>query len=591
MWVLGSTGDSLSLDRGLAASKNMAESDTAAGSPTPQPPSVSCCSPRASLWLSLFIFVWMLPGLVGRDPWKADEAYSFGMTLEMIQTGNWTIPTLGGEPFMEKPPIMYIISAISAKILSPFLPMHDAARGSVLFFNCLTFLALSATVRLLYGRGNCWLGPVLLMGTIGLIHNQHMLITDVALLTGFALGHWGLALTPRNPWAGGALAGTGMGLAFLAKGLLGPGLMGLAALALMAFKPWRTLNYFKALLMIGLAFLPWAIIWPWLVYRQSPALFHEWFWVNNIGRFAGQNNLGPKTETLFYFRLLPWFAFPVIWLAIWAWWRERKDWRTSVAWQLNLVSFGVMLLVLSSSRQGRSLYAQPMMVPLSLAAVPAVFAMSGGISRVFAKLNTVLGAIVILGGWGAWTAFLMVPAANQWIQARVPGFEPRFAWLPVIVAAAATAGVIWRWRCTNPRLGSDTVLNWSAVLGFTYLIGMTLFLPLVDTNMGYRGVFLPLKEVLPPPSQPVASINLGEPQRGLLHYLAGLRTKRVEVDDAALDQCDWVLIQGDFKRNYQMSPPPRGAWDLRFEGRRGGRESFRLYQRQPALHNPGSLSP
>ena len=37
----------------------------------------------AHVCLALCFLAWILPGLVGRDPWKADEAYSFGMVLEM----------------------------------------------------------------------------------------------------------------------------------------------------------------------------------------------------------------------------------------------------------------------------------------------------------------------------------------------------------------------------------------------------------------------------------------------------------------------------------------------------------------------------
>jgi 4-amino-4-deoxy-L-arabinose transferase-like glycosyltransferase len=546
---------------------------------------------RASLCLALFLLAWILPGLVGRDPWKADEAYSFGMTLEMIQTGHWTIPTLAGEPFMEKPPIMYVVSAISAKLLAPLLPLPDAARGSVLFFNGLTFLCLGYSARLMYGRGQGWLAPVILIGTVGLIHNQHMLITDVALITGFAMGHLGLVLTRRCSWAGGAIAGTGLGLAFLSKGLLGPGLMGITALALLAFRPWRTPNYLKALLVMGMAFLPWAILWPWLVWRQSPTLFHEWFWVNNVGRFMGQNGLGPKTETLFYFRLLPWFAFPAIWLALGTWWRERAQWRTSMAWQLGLVSFGVMLVVLSASRQARSLYAQPMLVPLSLAAVPSVLALNGRLVRAFSRLNATLFFLVAIGGWTAWNAMLWVPAARNQIQARVPGYEPQFLWFPALIAALATAALAWRWRHSDPRDGRDAAINWAAALGYAYLLGMTLFLPLANVNMGYRSVFIPLREYLPPNCGTIASLNLGEPQRGLLHYLAGLRTRRIEVDDSAWDKYDLLLVQGDYTSGYMMQPPSRGAWDLRFEGRRGGRESFRLYQRRQPAHSTAINKP
>ena len=563
--------------------------------PSVQAPDLAAPRVAESRWggacLALFLFAWILPGLVGRDPWKADEAYSFGMVLEMLDTGNWTIPTLAGEPFMEKPPILYIVSALSARLLSPILPLHDAARGSVVVFNLLTFLCLGGSARLLYGPGKGWLGPLLLISAIGLIHNQHMLITDVALLTGFAMGHLGLVLSHRCFWAGGLIAGTGMGLAFLSKGLLGPGLLGLTALALPVFRPWRTANFFKTLLVAGVAFLPWAVIWPYLVYRQSPALFHEWFWVNNIGRFTGNNGLGPKTQSLYYFRLLPWFGFPTVFLAVWAWWRERDRWRASISWQLGVVSVGVILLVLSVSRQGRSLYAQPMLIPLALAGVPAVLALNGRLAWVWSRLNGILFAVAAIGGWLAWGAITGLSRGEHWVQTRVPGFASRFYWFPTLVAVLATILLVRRlWR-SDKRSGRDVLIDWAAVLGYTYLIAMTLFLPISNTNMGYRPLFSALRAQLPPDAKPIASLNLGEPQRGLLHYLAGLKTRRIEVDKTALDEADWVLIQGDFRSGFMMQPPARGNWKLHSEWRRGGRESFRLYQRQPVGNTPPVVVP
>jgi len=79
----------------------------------------------------LLCLAWMLPGLVGHDPWKPDEAYSFGLVYHILQTGDWIVPTLAGEPFMEKPPLFYITAALFAKGFGWLLPLHDAARHEV----------------------------------------------------------------------------------------------------------------------------------------------------------------------------------------------------------------------------------------------------------------------------------------------------------------------------------------------------------------------------------------------------------------------------------------------------------------------------
>ena len=57
-------------------------------------------------------------GLLGRDPWKPDEAYSFGLVYHILQSGDWVIPTLAQEPFMEKPPLFYLTAALFAAPLA-----------------------------------------------------------------------------------------------------------------------------------------------------------------------------------------------------------------------------------------------------------------------------------------------------------------------------------------------------------------------------------------------------------------------------------------------------------------------------------------
>ncbi len=49
----------------------------------------------------LLALAYLLPGLVGHDPWKQDETYIFGIVHHAVQTGEWVIPMMAGEPFME----------------------------------------------------------------------------------------------------------------------------------------------------------------------------------------------------------------------------------------------------------------------------------------------------------------------------------------------------------------------------------------------------------------------------------------------------------------------------------------------------------
>ena len=50
---------------------------------------------------------WILLGLIGHDPWKPDEAQNFGVVYQLLKGRDWVIPLLAGEPYVDKPPLIY----------------------------------------------------------------------------------------------------------------------------------------------------------------------------------------------------------------------------------------------------------------------------------------------------------------------------------------------------------------------------------------------------------------------------------------------------------------------------------------------------
>ena len=105
-----------------------------------QPSDPHPVTPLKALMLGTLCVVWLLTGLVGHDPWKPDEAYSFGLIFSMLQGEHWLVPTLAGDPFMENPPLFYWTAALSAQLFSPLLPLHDGARLASGFYTGLTLL-------------------------------------------------------------------------------------------------------------------------------------------------------------------------------------------------------------------------------------------------------------------------------------------------------------------------------------------------------------------------------------------------------------------------------------------------------------------
>nr|MBA2690710.1 glycosyltransferase family 39 protein [Burkholderiales bacterium] len=211
--------------------------------------------PSAVLLVALCA-IWILLGLFRHEPWKPDEAYTFGLVYHIVKTGDWIVPTLAGEPFLEKPPIFFIVAALFAKAATPWLSLHDGARLATALFMALVFLFTGLTSRALYGPRHGYLSVVILLGCASLIVHGHKLITDTALLCGFAMSYYALAISSERPKTAGLLLGTGVGLGFMAKGLLAPGILGLTAGALLFCSGWRNKNYLVCLAVSLLAMAP-----------------------------------------------------------------------------------------------------------------------------------------------------------------------------------------------------------------------------------------------------------------------------------------------------------------------------------------------
>jgi 4-amino-4-deoxy-L-arabinose transferase-like glycosyltransferase len=492
---------------------------------------------------------WIVLGLIGHEPWKPDEAYTFGLVWHILETGEWLVPTLGGLPFVEKPPLFFWTAAVFAKAFAWALPLHDAARLATAFYVALTlwFTWLASGKRLA--------APVLLAGSLGYLQHAHQLITDNALMAGIALGVLGLAR------GNGLLLGSGAGIAFLAKGLLGPGMLAISALALFALPHWRTRRHLVQLGWAALAFLPWALIWPALLYFRSNALFDEWFWVNNFGRFSGSAGLGGVLDHALYLKALPWFALPTLPLALWTVWRA---WRAggelrSPELQMPLTVFLVMLAILSAASSARSIYGLPMLVPLALLGALALEPLPERFRATLEQAGFWFGTVVVIGLWALWLAFLVGwPAAlKARLVAESPSYVPHVAAVPFLFAVAATCG----WLFVVLVAARDRMrmpIVWTAGITVAWGLTMTLWLQFLDDAKSYRSVAADLKGHVPAETC-ITGRNLTEPQRAMFHYYSGVVAGR---------ECPLVLVH----TSESSAPSLERPWLLVWRGTRPGDE-------------------
>ena len=526
---------------------------------------------RRHLLFGLLCLAWLLPGLVAHDPWKPDEAYTFGVIYEMIQGGSWIAPALAGEPFLKEPPLYYLTSAASALFFSPLLPLHDAARLATGLYVALTLLFCGLAGRELNGPGYGTLAIALLLGCFGLVIRSHQIVPQVAGLAGFALVYYGCARALRG-WTGGLALGTGVGIVFLSQGIPEATVALLIAALLPAVNgAWRTRTYAIAFGLAVLAALPWLAIWPLLLHTYSPELFYEWLRADTMTRIFGGAGAGP-----YYLRILPWYAWPVWPLALWALWRAFAARPLKPAIVLPLTGLVVSLLALSGATDKRELYALPLLLPLTLLATPGAATLRRGAANAWYWFSVMGFTFFILVAWVYWSGLELgvPPRLHAHLHRMQPGYTPGFKVLPFVLGALYTGA----WFAVLARLKRDAqrpAIVWAVGVTVTWGLLATLFIGWVDTGKTYRGVIASMEAALPPTYRCMSSRDLGEPQRAMLHYFGGIVTYRDESAERRRD-CDLMLIQGSPRDEV----PPPGNWIRIWEGSRPGdkAERYRLYR-------------
>lgn len=540
-------------------------------------------TPAKAVLFGLLCLVWLGTGLVGHDPWKPDEAYSFGLIYSMLQDGNWPplqggnwlIPTLAGVPYMDKPPLYYWTAALFAKLWAPLLPLHDGARLASGFYTALTLLFTGLAGRKLYGENRGWAASVILIGCLGILVRAHEMIPDLVLLTGCAMMLYGFTLSQERVMRASVLIGTGIGIGFMAKGFIAPVLfIFIAALLPTWFKNWRVRNYFRSLALAVLFAAPWLTIWPLLLYQHSPQLFADWAWTHNIGVWLDYAKAGPTGEAFYYLKSLSWLAWPALPLAIWVVWKSRKRLAQRDDLQLPLVSFVVMLVTLSLVPDIKDVNALPMLLPITLLATASLSMLKRGAANALDWFGLMTFALLAILMWWGWAGLLLDNQAKitHWLKDYQPGFDPELQTTPFVIAIIAT--VLWLllvWRVG--RSMRRAVTNWATGVTLIWILTMTLWLPWLDSGKSYRNMVAALKQAMPENYQCVAGEYLGEGQRAMLHYFGDIITRR-----DAKQRCDLRLIQGD-----KLSKPllDETRWKKIWEGSRKGdkNEHYRLYRR------------
>jgi 4-amino-4-deoxy-L-arabinose transferase-like glycosyltransferase len=519
--------------------------------------------------------VWIMLGILGHDPWKAQDAVGFGVTQEMIERGDGLVLRLAGEPYVDNPPLVYLLAAGTGIALSPPLPLHDAARVSVALILALTLLLLAATATELNGRNYRWMAVLVFVGSVGLWERAHQISPELGLVLGIAAAQYGFALALRRPVAGGAMLGLGTGIAFLSVGPVGPVWIGLTAVALpAAFATWRTSRYAVGAAVATLIALGLGGIWLLALHLYAPLHLAAWWAAQSLGDFLAPLDPTATSDVSFLAKNLTWFAWPALPLVLWTIFTRARGFNGGFATagvQLPATLALVIGLAIVAMGDPRLIILMPLLVPLTLLAVPEIQTLPRGFSGALDWFGILTFGLISLLLWWLWFASFaegMPPAVARLFRDTEPGYRPPFHWAAFALSAFLT--LLWL-ALVRPARRSNrrTLLNWAAGMTLVWALYSTIWLPYLDSRRSYRGVALSLRTALPREGC-VASRNLGDAQRVLFRYFANLTTVRAETEP--IEQCNALLVQ--FGRMDATPATPEG-WQPIWTGRRRGDDTER----------------
>ena len=529
--------------------------------------------PRGAV-LAFFCALYLLPGLIGHDPWKGDDATHFGIAFSMLDGGHWLLPRLAGEIWLDSPPLYHWTAALLGWLFGPVLPLHDAARLATGLYAALMVACLVGATRRFIGAEAARGAALVAIGCLGLLVHAHESQPAIAFLAAAAGLYYGLALLPLRPLLGGAVAGGALGIGFLAAGLpalvtLGPLLMLLPLISSHLRTPTAARGMLAALAVAA----PLILAWPLALYARQPAAFGLW-WGTELAELRVV--AGSPLAVWSFLKLLVWFAWPALPLALWTLWRERHrlgEPRTLIP----LTSFVLLLAVQSVFTEPRSLNLLPLLPPLVLLAAPATLSLRRGAANAFDWFGMMTFSLLAGLIWLGWAAMVFgVPPQIAKNLARLePGFVARFSAFALAVSLGLTFA--WLWLIfASPRSPQRGTTHWAAGITLCWGLLMALWLPLIDYDRTYRPVALALKKALPEQPGCIAGRGLGSTQRAALHYFAGIQTLRDGGRGGA--SCRLVLVQGTTQKE---ALPPGAGWRKIWEGGRPSdrNERFRLYAR------------
>lgn len=490
-------------------------------------------------WLAVFLTGWCFVGLTGRDAWKQDEALALAPLLDWLASGA-LLPA--SSPF----PLHTLLSGLTAWLSQPWLDLQDGARltSGMLTLAALGFTGLAA--RALYSPGYGAAAALALMGCFGLMLRAHALLPETALLAGYAMLLYGVALARTRAGAGATVIAIAAFALVLSRGL--PDLVAAALIVTlpMLSREWRERTYRRAAWhgLAGLAVL--LGLWLALLLVQGDGASNQWW-----RQFLAQTL--PNRSPASLLNILSWFAWPVWPLALWTLWHEhRRLARVPVLHPVLAAVLVTLSLGLWPSHASGS-GVLPVLAPLALLAAHGVANLKRGAGQGFYWFGVLCFLFFALAFWVYFAAIEWGwPAGIAGHMGRlVPNFNADQT-DPVLLLTAVAATLLWLVAIPLfPRAKARPVLVWATGMALSWLLLITLFKPWAEAGWGYRPQIRAMAGHLPADACLRADVDPAMTTMLRLHLPGRFR---------ATGDCDWWLVTGAREDFAAEAWPVSTAW-------------------------------
>lgn len=239
---------------------------------------------------------------------EPDEARNAQLAMNIVETGDWMSLSLFGEPYLDKPPLLTWLTAVSYKVFG-FSAWATRLPSLIASFSLFGFLMLAGSK--LVGLRKAVLGSAALLVAWGFVFQSRYVTTDPLLTLCTTVALLGIAVavqrtnqkSQRSRWS--FVAGVALGLGAITKGPV------CAVITIPPLALWLLLNrdvsskeirhVLKAVLIPAILIsAPWYL----LIMLQNPSFLWHFLWEHHVVRFSDAFN---HQEPF-------WFYLPIGWL-------------------------------------------------------------------------------------------------------------------------------------------------------------------------------------------------------------------------------------------------------------------------------------